>query len=384
MLADRPVAVFLDYDGTLTPIVDRPQDALLAPDAAAELAALAGVCTVGIISGRDLDDVAALVDLEGLWLAGSHGFDVVAPDGTRHQFEQGTAALPALDAAELALAAAIELAPGAWVERKRFAIAVHHRAAADHDVPELERAVGAIADADPALRMTGGKKIFELRPAADWDKGKALRWLCDAAGGTVGRAGGVHRRRRDRRGRTGRGPPTRARRGRRDRGPFVRRARPGGRHVAGRRAAAAAPCGGGRGMNEWTWTYEGYVAAEERQREALCTLGNGYLATRGALAELGADDQHSPGTYVAGVFNRLSSEVAGRTVTNESIVNVPNWLLLRCRVPGGGWFTPDSCEVDQHHLELDLRRSVLTRHSRLVDRDGRVAVGDPATLRQPA
>jgi trehalose-phosphatase len=181
MLADRPVAVFLDYDGTLTPIVDRPQDALLAPDAAAELAALAGVCTVGIISGRDLDDVAALVDLEGLWLAGSHGFDVVAPDGTRHQFEQGTAALPALDAAELALAAAIELAPGSWVERKRFAIAVHHRAAADRDVPALERAVGAIADGDPALRMTGGKKIFELRPAADWDKGKALRWLCDAA-----------------------------------------------------------------------------------------------------------------------------------------------------------------------------------------------------------
>jgi trehalose/maltose hydrolase-like predicted phosphorylase len=125
-------------------------------------------------------------------------------------------------------------------------------------------------------------------------------------------------------------------------------------------------------MNEWTWTYEGYVATEERQRESLCTLGNGYLATRGALAELGADDHHSPGTYVAGVFNRLSSEVAGRTVTNESIVNVPNWLLLRCRVPGGGWFTPDSCEVDQHHLELDLRRSVLTRHSRLVDRDGRV------------
>lgn len=181
MVADRPVAVFLDYDGTLTPIVDRPQDASLAPDAADALAALARVCTVGIISGRDLDDVAALVDLDGLWLAGSHGFDVMAPDGGRHQFEQGAAALPALDAAELALATVVELAPGAWVERKRFAIAVHHRAADDGDVPALERAVGAIAAADPALRMTGGKKIFELRPAADWDKGKALRWLCGAA-----------------------------------------------------------------------------------------------------------------------------------------------------------------------------------------------------------
>lgn len=125
-------------------------------------------------------------------------------------------------------------------------------------------------------------------------------------------------------------------------------------------------------MNEWTWTYEGYVPAEERQREALCTLGNGYVATRGALAEVAADDLHQPGTYVAGVFNRLSSEVAGRVVTNESIVNVPNWLSLRCRVQDGGWFSPDSSEVDQHHLELDLRRSVLTRRSRLVDPDGRV------------
>ena len=75
---------------------------------------------------------------------------------------------------------------------------------------------------------------------------------------------------------------------------------------------------------------------------------------------------------MAGVFNRLSSEVSGRTVTNESIVNVPNWLLLRCRVPGGRWFAPASCEVDEHHLELDLRRSVLTRQSRLVDPEGRV------------
>lgn len=181
MLADRPVAVFLDYDGTLTPIVDRPEDALLAAETAAELAALADSCIVGIISGRDLDDVAVLVDTPGLWMAGSHGFDVVDPDGTRHQFEQGAAALPALDRAEHLLVPAIEAAPGAWAERKRFAIAVHHRATADADVPSLESAVAAIADADPALRMTGGKKIFELRPSADWHKGRALRWLVDAA-----------------------------------------------------------------------------------------------------------------------------------------------------------------------------------------------------------
>ncbi len=182
MVEDRPVAVFLDYDGTLTPIVDRPEDAVLAAGTAVELRALAQVCTVGIISGRDLDDVMELVDVDGLWFAGSHGFDVVSPGGDRQQFEQGAAALPGLDAAEAALAEVVGGTPGAWVERKRFAIAVHHRASAAADIPALGAAVAAIADADPTLRMTGGKKIFELRPAADWHKGMAVRWLADAAG----------------------------------------------------------------------------------------------------------------------------------------------------------------------------------------------------------
>ena len=180
MLEGRPVSVFLDYDGTLTPIVPRPEDALLPSHTRDALVELARVCTVGIISGRDLDAVAAMVDVPGLWIAGSHGFDVRAPDGTRTQFEQGAEALPALDAAELALADAIAGAPGARVERKRFAIAVHYREVADDDVAGLEAAVQSLADASPALRMAGGKKIFELRPAADWHKGAALSWLLDA------------------------------------------------------------------------------------------------------------------------------------------------------------------------------------------------------------
>jgi trehalose/maltose hydrolase-like predicted phosphorylase len=124
-------------------------------------------------------------------------------------------------------------------------------------------------------------------------------------------------------------------------------------------------------VNPWLWTYEGFDPAEEGQREALCTLGNGYVATRGSLSECSADTTHYPGTYAAGVFNRLSSEISGRTVTNESIVNLPNWTLLRCRVVGGDWFTLDGSNADTHRVELDLRRSVLTRHSRLVDPDGR-------------
>lgn len=182
MLDGRPVAVFLDYDGTLTPIVDRPEDALLPAATRRALDELARTCTVGIISGRDLDDVMGMVDVPGLWFAGSHGFDVCAPDGSRTQFDQGAAALPALDAAELALVDPVGDAPGSWVERKRFAIAVHHRATDEADVPALEAAVRRIADAAPELRMTGGKKIFELRPAAAWHKGTALSWLMERTG----------------------------------------------------------------------------------------------------------------------------------------------------------------------------------------------------------
>jgi len=124
-------------------------------------------------------------------------------------------------------------------------------------------------------------------------------------------------------------------------------------------------------MNEWLWSYEGYDAADEGQRESMCTLGNGYVATRGALAETSAGDVHYPGTYLAGVFNRMTTEVAGRPVVNESIVNAPNWLVLRLRIDGGDWITPDTSEVLDHNLETDLRRATLTRRTRVRDAQGR-------------
>jgi trehalose/maltose hydrolase-like predicted phosphorylase len=125
-------------------------------------------------------------------------------------------------------------------------------------------------------------------------------------------------------------------------------------------------------MNQWTWTYDGYEPEAEGLREALLTLGNGYFATRGALAESPADDVHYPGTYIAGVYNRLGSEIAGRWVENESLVNVPNWLVLTFATDDGAAFDVDSCEVLDHHLELDLRRGLLTRRSRLREPAGRI------------
>ncbi len=123
-------------------------------------------------------------------------------------------------------------------------------------------------------------------------------------------------------------------------------------------------------MSEWLLVYEGFDPQEEGHREALCALGNGYFVTRGAAPEALADDVHYPGTYVAGVYNRLSSEISGRVVHNTSLVNLPNWLPLTFRVDGGPWFGVPETEVLAHRLELDMLRGVLTRQSRLRDPEG--------------
>ncbi|WOP39128.1 glycosyl hydrolase family 65 protein [Streptomyces sp. Li-HN-5-13] len=127
-------------------------------------------------------------------------------------------------------------------------------------------------------------------------------------------------------------------------------------------------------MSEWTWEWEGYDPAAERLRESLCTLGNGYFATRGAVPECRASLVHCPGTYVAGCYNRLESTVAGRRVVNEDLVNLPNWLLTRFRLrrAGGGWstwFSPDTHTLLGHRHSLDLRRATLMRTFRHRDED---------------
>lgn len=177
----RP-AMFLDYDGTLTPIVSQPEYAMLPNSVRDVLRELAELCVVAIVSGRDRTDVEPLVDLDGLVYAGSHGFDIKGPDGLQMQHPGGQECLPDLDSAERELRSRIEPIPGARVERKRFAIANHYRNVADADVPRVEAAVRDVLGRHRRLQMSGGKKVYELRPDIDWDKGRAVLWLLEALG----------------------------------------------------------------------------------------------------------------------------------------------------------------------------------------------------------
>lgn len=175
-LKNKQVVMFIDYDGTLTPIVDRPEQAVLSREMRQALRELAAQCMVAVVSGRDLADVRNLVDIEDILYAGSHGFDISGPDGNM-DYQHGREYLPALEQAEQSLRQKLRNIAGCQVERKRFAIAVHFRRVADDDLSKVEDAVDQVLDSHDNLRKTGGKKILELRPDIAWDKGKAILWI---------------------------------------------------------------------------------------------------------------------------------------------------------------------------------------------------------------
>ena len=125
-------------------------------------------------------------------------------------------------------------------------------------------------------------------------------------------------------------------------------------------------------MNPWSLTYEGFDPAHEGLREALCTLGNGRFATRGAAPEAEADAVHYPGTYVAGCYDRLTSIIAGHELTHEDMVNLPNWLPLTFATPGSAWFSPGTADLLRYRQELDMRHAVLHRLIRWRDPEGRI------------
>ncbi|MGB5380047.1 MAG: trehalose-phosphatase [Acidimicrobiia bacterium] len=185
LLGARKPAVFLDYDGVLTPIVEHPDLAVLSDETRAVLTDLASVATVAVVSGRDVADVRGKVQVPGIYYAGSHGFDIISPSGEPvidERLDRFTTYLAPLDAATEQLEDRLRDVPGAQVERKRFAIAVHYRRVADTNYALVEKAVRDTAPTVPSLRVATGKKIFEFRPDFDWDKGRAMRWLLGELG----------------------------------------------------------------------------------------------------------------------------------------------------------------------------------------------------------
>lgn len=175
----KPV-LFLDYDGTLSPIVSNPEDAILSDITKSVINKLAQIMPIGVISGRDRQNVKSKIGIESLIYAGSHGFDITGPNNLEMQYEEGQETLPILDKAEAELKEVLSSIKGVLVERKKYAIAVHFRNVEEEKIKEVEVKVMGVLNRHKKLKKGSGKKIIELKPALDWHKGKALTWILEA------------------------------------------------------------------------------------------------------------------------------------------------------------------------------------------------------------
>ncbi len=367
-------AILLDYDGTLTPIVLRPSMAVISGEMRETLDRLSKNCLVAIVSGRDLEDVRTMVGVPNLVYIGSHGFEMADTNGTVRVHEEGKRFLPALEAAEGELRATIAGTVGAWVERKRFAISLHYREVATGDIPRLGQLFSTVASHYPDLQQMGGKKVFELRPNLDWNKGKAVLSLLDIyhvdGSMVVPLYIGDDVTDED------------AFRALRDKGITIRVSDQERRTAAGYSLQNVAGVQAFLGRlvelfeNEtargiWTLHYDGFDPGQERLRETLCTTGNGFMASRGGAPESSDGKDHYPGNYIAGIYNRRVSTVVGRTIENESMVNIPNWLPFSISIDGGE--SIDLCTVEpvNYHQELDILRGTLSRTVSFTDGQGR-------------
>ena len=199
----KQLAFFLDYDGTLTPIVDNPSDAILSEEARSVVRALAARYPTAIVSGRARATAQGLVQLDELYYAGSHGFDIQGPRKAsgaptisgRQETDEEDEERPV---PSLSYQVADSFRPGAgagqgawWrrqvagingamVEDNTFSVSVHYRMVAEgEDRERVEQVVDAVLEKMPMLKRTEGKMVYELRPSADWDKGKAVAWLLE-------------------------------------------------------------------------------------------------------------------------------------------------------------------------------------------------------------
>ena len=180
--------LLFDYDGTLTPIVARPEDALLATGVRRSLASLIAHprYTVGIVSGRSLDDLAVLAGIPGIIHAGNHGMEIRGP-GLEFIHPGAASAGAVLGEARDSLVAALADIPGVFVEDKGLTLTVHYRATPAHLAVEVDPVVVRttlpfVEQGD--IRLTRGKMVVEIRPAVSWNKGTAIEKIREDCGGS--------------------------------------------------------------------------------------------------------------------------------------------------------------------------------------------------------
>ena len=391
-LVGKRLAVFLDYDGTLTPIRDRPEDAVISESMREVVRQLAKRVPVIVVSGRDRSIVQELMGLDTLIVAGDHGFDIWSPMGGPIQREEGVSFEGLLRTVEARLRAELADLPGVLVESKKSSVAAHFRLVPKEQQPRVKQIVDTLLSEHPEeLKVTPGKMVFEIQPKLDWNKGKAVLFLLealnlnqedvvpiylgdditdeDAFQALKGRGIGILVGNAD-------DPETANRSTNADYilntieevEEFLTK-------LAALNVAQGTPrqLGGKSDLNpkQWTLAYDSFEPEQERLREVLTSTGNGYFCTRGSAEWADVDDVHYPGTYAHGCYNRETTIMGGHPVLNEDLVNLPNWLVLKLRIGGDEPITLKQVELLSYRHEVDFRTATVTRRLHFRDHRGR-------------
>ncbi|MBN2778662.1 MAG: beta-phosphoglucomutase family hydrolase [Bacteroidales bacterium] len=123
--------------------------------------------------------------------------------------------------------------------------------------------------------------------------------------------------------------------------------------------------------DSWCLKYADFNPENEKSREALLTVGNGFFASRGCFSEEKASELHYPATYMAGVYNKLKSDIKGKIVENEDLVNCPNWLFTSFKIDDGDWCNQNNCKIIDIERTLDMKRGILSGWAKVEDKAGR-------------
>ncbi|XP_019152361.1 PREDICTED: probable trehalose-phosphate phosphatase H [Ipomoea nil] len=186
----KQIVMFLDYDGTLSPIVEDPDKAFMTKEMREAVRDVAKHFPTAIVTGRCRSKVYKFVKLSELYYAGSHGMDIKGPV-KGHNYEKGntcllcqpaTEFLPMIDEVYNALLGKTKSIPGANVENNKFCLSVHYRCVEEKNWNELGEQVKSVLKGYPKLRLCQGRKVLEVRPIIKWDKGKALEFLLESLG----------------------------------------------------------------------------------------------------------------------------------------------------------------------------------------------------------
>ncbi len=181
-LKGKNIIFFFDYDGTLTPIVSRPDLAILSEEGRQLLTNLAKKYTVAIFSGRDRANIQQLVPIPGITYAGSHGLEIGTLEKILFENEEAKNLIPQIEQVHKELDAALKQIEGVLLERKRFSVAVHYRMVPPEKRDILQHTVDKILKKHPSLRKRMGKMVYEIEPDLPWDKGAAVLWFLKTLG----------------------------------------------------------------------------------------------------------------------------------------------------------------------------------------------------------